>query len=138
MTSSGPPRSSTGWPASGRTPSRAPLLRLSDTDHEEEEPMPQRHPHDSVDRPWPGCADPKSPRFVPIDLRDPVTELLDDPDLVNKIRTDVLVSHGPGASRTINGEMHVLGDVRKPGPDFDTAVDWALTDEAARRVAVQR
>lgn len=103
--------------------------------------MSQRHEHDTIERLWPGAADPNHPKYVPVELRDLVGAI--DPATERKLRremrdlTDVLVED----PRT--GKVLRVLQPAKDDDDLDIAVvmrknQWARTQLAAERAAAEQ
>ena len=94
----------------------------------------QRHPHDSVVADlWPGAADPKSERYVPVELRDTVASMPADveQDLRRHLyrtketyRTD---SRGGQQSRSLNPAENL--------DDMEVALVWRKVEWTRQRLA---
>ena len=100
-----------------------------------ENPDAQRHDNDTVERLWPGAADPKDPRFVPLELRDVVA------DMPRRRRAEAAprVVHDQGADphRRPPRRSHTLN----PSTDLDDleiAWSWKKMRWARRQLVGQR
>lgn len=103
--------------------------------------MTQRHDHDTVERLWPGAADPADLRFVPVELRTLVAGI--DPALERKLRRELLttreVTVTDGSGRQVLRTLNPAADEA----DLETALvvaknRWARTQLAAERDAAER
>jgi len=95
--------------------------------------MAQRHVHDDTIRLPAGHADPKSPMFVPIQLREAYSDIDDATELDLKRELWSGGYSGPMV-RSNGGGKPFLADPREDA-DFEVCLHWLRLDEAARRLA---
>lgn len=103
--------------------------------------MVQAHPHDTIERLWPGAADPTHPRFVPIELRDLVAAI--PPAVERKLRREASKAQELYKTDPRGHAKTVTLNPADSEHDFETAVvwrkvEWARNKLASEQVAVEQ
>lgn len=98
--------------------------------------MAQRHVHDTVERLWPGAADPRHPHYVEVELRDTVADC--PPGVEERLRRSLYgVKEMVRVLDAARGDTIIINPSANPA-DLETGLVWRKREWAATRIVGQR